>query len=148
MNICKLNFDNIWDTRLGNCPYCGRELNESNFTKDHVLPKSKGGSQTVPCCFECNQLKGDHKPKYLRKQLAKLYNIDYFTFYHEMLHDFDDDQVEIESFTTDKLCPQCKAPIIQEKTIYNNIIVNKQQHNNKILNFYCILCGKSYTQIN
>ena len=148
MNICKMNFNNILSTQLGNCSYCGKEFDESNFTKDHVLPKSKGGGKVVPCCYECNQLKANNTPKYLRKQLAKLFSIDYFTFYYEMLDDFNEDQVEVENFYTDKLCPCCKTPMIQEKTICSNIKINKQKNNNKVSFFHCISCGKDYTQVN
>lgn len=31
------------------------------------MPKSKGGRQTVPCCFTCNQLKGSKKPEKWQK---------------------------------------------------------------------------------
>lgn len=40
------------------CVYCGREANEA----DHVLPRSKGGSDTlenlVAACRKCNGAKG------------------------------------------------------------------------------------------
>lgn len=45
------------------CYYCDIELNERIFTKDHVIPKSKGGKDTldnlVPCCVACNLKKAD-----------------------------------------------------------------------------------------
>ena len=46
------------------CYYCDRELNEKiKFTRDHLIPKSKGGtdklSNLVPCCGECNEFKAD-----------------------------------------------------------------------------------------
>lgn len=37
------------------CFYCG--VKKKKLTKDHVHPKSKGGKQTVPCCYNCNQRK-------------------------------------------------------------------------------------------
>ena len=48
-----------WDNT---CAYCG---SEEDLTIDHVIPQSKGGSDTtdnvVCCCKSCNQSKGhDH----------------------------------------------------------------------------------------
>lgn len=44
------------------CFYCGRELSRQQMTKDHVLPRSKGGSDSknnkVDCCRRCNEEKG------------------------------------------------------------------------------------------
>jgi 5-methylcytosine-specific restriction endonuclease McrA len=44
------------------CAYCER----SASTIDHVLPKSRGGSDTwdnmVACCLTCNNAKGDRTP--------------------------------------------------------------------------------------
>lgn len=41
------------------CVYCG---DNSRLTVDHVIPKSRGGSNTttnlVTCCFYCNSAKG------------------------------------------------------------------------------------------
>ena len=48
-----------WDYE---CAYCG---SEDNLTIDHVVPRSKGGHNTVEnmvcCCHECNQDKA-HTP--------------------------------------------------------------------------------------
>jgi len=48
--------------RETNCGYCGVELGQSNFTIDHIIPKSKGGSDSadnrMPACRECNLSKG------------------------------------------------------------------------------------------
>lgn len=44
------------------CFYCGTRLRKSGpamRTKDHVVPKSKGGVKTVDSCFRCNQKKAD-----------------------------------------------------------------------------------------
>lgn len=44
------------------CPYCGGKLNSSNITKDHIIPKAKGGQNNIEnyiyCCNVCNRLKG------------------------------------------------------------------------------------------
>jgi len=49
------------------CQYCGHKLTKETFTKDHVLPRSKGGLTTsgnlVCSCYDCNQTKGDRTPE-------------------------------------------------------------------------------------
>ncbi len=46
------------------CCYCECIMDFHNgfkpnsATKDHIIPKHKGGKITKPCCFECNQEKG------------------------------------------------------------------------------------------
>lgn len=32
-------------------------------TRDHVLPRSRGGRVTVPACWTCNNIKGDMTPQ-------------------------------------------------------------------------------------
>lgn len=45
------------------CAYCGKILNKSNLTIDHLLAKSLGGKSNinnyVACCNSCNQAKGN-----------------------------------------------------------------------------------------
>lgn len=58
------------------CIYCGarpndivrnKVLTKSDFTIDHVLPKSRGGkdtwTNTACACYTCNHRKGDHTPE-------------------------------------------------------------------------------------
>lgn len=51
--------------KSGNCVYCGRHSN--TLTRDHVIPRSKGGtsesSNLVKCCQSCNASKGDMTPE-------------------------------------------------------------------------------------
>jgi 5-methylcytosine-specific restriction endonuclease McrA len=57
------------------CIYCsakpgmvmrGKLLNKSDFTVDHILPKSRGGkdqwTNTACACYHCNHRKGDRLP--------------------------------------------------------------------------------------
>lgn len=50
------------------CTYCKRMLlsvthrSQLGATRDHVIPKSKGGKSTVWACNHCNQLKKDMEP--------------------------------------------------------------------------------------
>jgi len=45
------------------CAYCGGIFTESKLSRDHILPKSRGGRDTwmntVTCCGKCNQRKDD-----------------------------------------------------------------------------------------
>ena len=44
------------------CCYCGKPLSRTDFSREHVLPKSRGGSNKkvnkLPCCKPCNNEKG------------------------------------------------------------------------------------------
>lgn len=42
-----------------NCCYCELSIPKSQITREHLVPKSKGGRTTAPCCFACNQEKAD-----------------------------------------------------------------------------------------
>lgn len=54
------------------CPYCGRAIMlghpDLTPTRDHVLPKSKGGTAILIVCYRCNHEKGDMMPdRYLKR---------------------------------------------------------------------------------
>ena len=54
--------------RMIRCAYCGVRLRRAkNRTKDHVVPKSRGGAlsgaNVVHACKSCNFAKGPHTPK-------------------------------------------------------------------------------------
>jgi hypothetical protein len=48
------------------CHYCGRELSQKKATKDHVIPRSRGGVNEqwniVISCSPCNLTKGSDWP--------------------------------------------------------------------------------------
>ena len=47
------------------CAYCERKMlpwTVTHPTKDHTVPKSRGGLETVWACYQCNQLKADMMP--------------------------------------------------------------------------------------
>jgi 5-methylcytosine-specific restriction endonuclease McrA len=54
------------------CIYCGRKLTPKTVTREHIVPKSQGGSSKDirPACMVCNQLKG-HMTLEQFKELAK-----------------------------------------------------------------------------
>ena len=45
------------------CYYCGDRLHKRNWTRDHVIPRSKGGEDCfeniVEACAPCNVMKAD-----------------------------------------------------------------------------------------
>jgi len=45
------------------CAYCDEDLTRNNLTRDHVIPRSKGGGggdNLVPSCAPCNRAKANH----------------------------------------------------------------------------------------
>ena len=56
-------FRRKYDFGKGLCAYCLQPVPYSLITKDHIQPRSRGGSLTienvVPACFGCNQKKAD-----------------------------------------------------------------------------------------
>lgn len=62
--------------KRGKCCYCEINLNSDNYSKEHVIPKHKGGTIIKPCCKECNFEKGgmmlSSYIKILNKQLLIL----------------------------------------------------------------------------
>lgn len=41
------------------CHYCLEQLDAETLTRDHVIPRSRGGTRMVACCDECNYRKKD-----------------------------------------------------------------------------------------
>lgn len=48
------------------CLYCGNTFSNRELTRDHVIPRSRGGtdcwSNVVTCCLRCNHQKGARTP--------------------------------------------------------------------------------------
>ncbi|MHC8441741.1 MAG: HNH endonuclease [Candidatus Eutrophobiaceae bacterium] len=55
------------------CMYCGGEFLNTELTRDHVMPVSKGGrdrwSNVVSACKQCNTRKGARTPEHARMSL-------------------------------------------------------------------------------
>lgn len=60
------------------CAYCGRKMNtikghSYQFTVDHIIPKSNGGTNSplnrLPCCRTCNTMKADNSLEYFLTQI-------------------------------------------------------------------------------
>lgn len=52
----------LWNAQQGKCFYCSQPCTPKTFTVDHIVPKSKGGSNglanKVGACLSCNNAKG------------------------------------------------------------------------------------------
>lgn len=59
--------ENVYLRDKGECQFCGVKLPKHNWTRDHVLPRSRGGRTTwdniVASCHACNQKKGNRTPE-------------------------------------------------------------------------------------
>lgn len=74
------------------CQYCGKKFNQFELTLDHILPKSKAGSEEAEnlatSCKPCNQRKGNRTPDEARMPLlatpsALRYGLDRALLQHE-----------------------------------------------------------------
>lgn len=58
------------------CMYCGKAHHASELTRDHIVPRSRGGldswENVVAACRRCNQFKGDRSLENLGMQLLAL----------------------------------------------------------------------------
>lgn len=67
---------NIFQRDQHICQYCGGRFHRQDLTKDHIIPKSKGGENTwdniVTCCKTCNRKKGDRSLQECGMKLLKL----------------------------------------------------------------------------
>lgn len=58
-----LNNKNLFRRDLNLCGYCGKTFRESQLTKDHIVPVSRGGLNTwtncITACMRCNNIKGN-----------------------------------------------------------------------------------------
>lgn len=58
------------------CMYCGGHFHESNLTRDHIHPLSRGGkdrwSNVVTACKSCNSKKGNRNPEEAKMPLLAI----------------------------------------------------------------------------
>ncbi len=71
----KFTRQNIFQRDNYSCQYCGRRFHRQNLTKDHLIPKSKGGKNTwdniVTACLSCNKKKADKDLEHSGLHLTK-----------------------------------------------------------------------------
>ena len=67
----KVNRNRIYKRDNHKCVYCG---SRKDLTIDHVIPKSKGGTNEwtnlVTCCFKCNFIKADRTPEQANMKMS------------------------------------------------------------------------------
>ena len=65
--------DALYGIQHGNCAACGEHFRLPNMEIDHIIAKSKGGTDHIDnlqlLCGRCNRLKGDRGMEYLRARL-------------------------------------------------------------------------------
>ena len=66
----------IYNKAKGHCAICGKFVPCDEYTIDHIIPISKGGtddeSNLQCCCLTCNRMKQDILPEELIKQMSKI----------------------------------------------------------------------------
>lgn len=69
----KFNRKNVYLRDKGKCQYCGTRVPMSEFTYDHVIPRSQRGTtrweNIVVSCFPCNHKKRNRTPEQARMKL-------------------------------------------------------------------------------
>ncbi len=70
---CKENKEKLYGLQAGYCLGCAEHFLLRNLTVDHVIAKSKGGTDHIDnlqlLCGHCNSVKGDRGMEYLQKHL-------------------------------------------------------------------------------
>lgn len=69
----RVNHAILYRRQSGYCAGCDHHFQPRNLTIDHVVPRSKGGSDDIAnfqlLCHACNQLKGDGSQDHLMTEL-------------------------------------------------------------------------------
>ncbi len=64
----------LYGEQGGHCSGCGTHFQMRNLTVDHIIPRSKGGTDHIDnlqlLCGHCNSVKGDRGMEYLVARLA------------------------------------------------------------------------------
>ena len=65
----------LFGQQEGSCGGCRHEFLFGNFTVDHVIPRSRGGTDHLDnlqlLCGACNSVKGDRTQEYLLARLSE-----------------------------------------------------------------------------
>lgn len=71
----KLTRKNIYYRDSNTCQYCGRRFKTRDLNIDHIVPRSRGGTDTwqnlVCACVECNIRKGNRLPREVGMRLVR-----------------------------------------------------------------------------
>ena len=73
MSINKNKRERVFAETQYRCAYCGQKLTEETRTIDHIIPKKRGGTDSidnlVSACTICNNAKGEKTPDEYRESL-------------------------------------------------------------------------------
>jgi hypothetical protein len=82
----------LWSKTLGRCGYCGISINPDEncgANYDHVMPKSRGGSNEsenlMLTCKSCNSQKKDKTPSEYRTYLKSYFGTETHVFFFEIM---------------------------------------------------------------
>ena len=70
---CSENKKRLYGEQAGNCNGCDQHFQLQNLTVDHIIARSKGGTDHIDnlqlLCGHCNSVKGNRGMEYLHKYL-------------------------------------------------------------------------------
>jgi len=70
----KENRTRLYGEQAGNCQGCGTHFESKHLTVDHIIPRTKGGTDHIDnlqlLCGYCNSVKGNRDMEYLKARLA------------------------------------------------------------------------------
>jgi len=84
-------YKKLWDAQNGRCYLCNDPLTVYDCTKEHVVPRSRGGKDSqrnqLLSHAKCNEEKGDRLPtrnekRYLQDVLKKIKELHYYKIHH------------------------------------------------------------------
>ena len=71
----KFNRKNLFARDGNRCQYCGKKFSTTEFSLDHLVPRSRGGRATwdniVCACLRCNVRKGGRTPREAGMRLVR-----------------------------------------------------------------------------
>lgn len=84
----KMSIEDLVRFYKSTCQYCLQKFSVSDLTIDHIIPKSKGGSDDhnnrTLCCRRCNQIKGSKTPYLnIKNQIVKAPEVPSFMLDHD-----------------------------------------------------------------
>jgi len=72
----KFSRENVFHRDKFTCQYCGQHFKHNILTIDHIIPKSRGGTNkwdnVVTCCYSCNERKADKSLRQSGMRLLKV----------------------------------------------------------------------------